>query len=267
MTLRAGPGHRSENHRITGCLGARGAAGLAVLAALALACMVAPLLGDGAAVRRGDVGPVIAALFDGRGSLSFTLLAGMAGGGIGVGWAVLAMTLEQRAERILMDAASRLVALPSALLVPLVIGLAGPDVGWLALVVALTAAPAVAGLAHAELQVLTRREFLAAARAAGLSEGAILRRHLIPNALRPLLAAGAFALPRALAAESFASLLGLGLPPPVGSWGAAIGSAARLGDGMTLAPPAFLLAVALWALCAVADGLLAGPTPAAGMRG
>ncbi|SMH56131.1 ABC transporter permease subunit [Azospirillum agricola] len=235
--------------------GGRAAAAMAVLAGLALACTVAPLMADGSVIRRHDADPVVAALLDGRGSLSFALLAGLLGAALGLGWAIAASALGQRAERRMMDAANRLLALPLILLAPLAAGLAGGGVGLLAATVAAATAPAVAALAHAELRALMRREFLTAARAAGLSEGTILRRHLIPNARRPLLAAGALALPRALAAESFASLLGLGLPAPVGSWGGSVGLAARLGDGLALAPPALLLAVALWGLCAFAEGL------------
>ncbi|MGF7174585.1 ABC transporter permease subunit [Azospirillum doebereinerae] len=242
--------------------GGRGAAAVAVLAGLALACAVAPLMADGAVVRRHDADPLVAALLDGRGSLSFALFAGLLGGALGVGWGVLATALGRRAERRLMSTATRLTALPLVLLVPLAAGLLGGGVGILALTVALAVAPAIAGLTHAELNALMRREFLTAARAAGLSEGAILRRHLIPNARRPLLAAGALALPRALAAESFAGLLGLGLPAPLGSWGASAGLAARLGDPVALAAPALLLAVSLWALCAFADSLRPGhPRP------
>ncbi|CAO3415629.1 hypothetical protein [Azospirillum doebereinerae] len=246
--------------RSDGRPGGRGGAAMAVLAGLALACAVAPLMADGAAIRRHDADPLVAALLDGRGSLSFALFAGLLGGAVGVGWGVLATALGQRAERRLMTAATRLTALPLVLMVPLAAGLLGGGVGILALTVALAVAPAIAGLAHAELNALMRREFLTAARAAGLSEGTILRRHLIPNALRPLLAAGALALPRALAAESFAGLLGLGLPAPLGSWGASAGLAARLGDPLALAAPALLLAVSLWALCAFAESLRAqGP--------
>ncbi|MBY6264923.1 ABC transporter permease subunit, partial [Azospirillum sp. 412522] len=162
-----------------------------------------------------------------------------------------------RAERRTIAAAHRMAGWPLALLVPLAGGLMGP-VWLLALVTALTAAPAVAALAHAELSALMRAEFLTAARAAGLPEGEVLRRHLIPNLTRPLLAAGVLALPRVLAAESFASLLGLGLPPALGSWGASVGLSARLGDPVALAPPALLLALALWAACAIADGIATG---------
>ncbi|AWU97106.1 ABC transporter permease subunit [Azospirillum ramasamyi] len=240
---------------------ARGLSGAAVLVALALASAAAPLMADGAVIQRLGADPVAAALLDGRGSLSFALLAAVLGGALGIGWALLAGLLGKlsgaRAERRTIAAAHRLAGLPLALLVPLTGGLVG-EVGPLAVVTALTAAPAVAALAHAELSALLRAEFLTAARAAGLPEGEVLRRHLIPNAARPLLAAGTLALPRVLAAESAASLLGLGLPPALGSWGASVGLAARLGDPVAFVPPALLLALALWAACAIADAAVAG---------
>ncbi|MBK1838273.1 ABC transporter permease subunit [Azospirillum sp. YIM B02556] len=240
---------------------ARGLSGAAVLAALALAAAAAPLMADGSALHRLDADPVAAALLDGRGSLSFALLAAVLGGALGIGWALLAglagTLVGKGAERRIVIAAQRMAGWPLALLVPLAGGLLG-QVWLLALVTALTAAPAVAALAHAELSVLMRAEFLTAARAAALPEREVLRRHLIPNLMRPLLAAGTLALPRVLAAESFASLLGLGLPPTLGSWGASVGLAARLGDPVAFAPPALLLALALWAACAIADGVAAG---------
>lgn len=234
----------------------KGAAGLALLVALALACTVAPLLNDGAGPLRADRDPVLTALTDGRGSLSFALLSGLLGAGLGVAWSGLAIALGDRAERRLMGAAARLVALPLALLVPLGVGLTGGGLPVLTALVAFSAAPLVAGLAHEELRALLRRDFLTAARAAGRSKGALLLHHLLPNAVRPLLAAGAIALPRALAVESLASLLGLGLPSSVGSWGGAVGVAARLGDGLALVPAALLLALSLWAFHAVADEAL-----------
>ncbi|WP_244433525.1 peptide ABC transporter permease, partial [Azospirillum sp. B506] len=172
---------------------ARGLSGAAVLAGLALACAAAPLMVDGGVVHRLDADPVAAALLDGRGSLSFALLAAVLGGALGIGWALLAglvgSLVGNRAERRTVAAARRMAGWPLALLVPLAGGLLGP-IWLLALVTALTAAPAVAALAHAELSALMRAEFLTAARGAGLPEGELIRRHLIPNLTRPLLGAG-----------------------------------------------------------------------------
>lgn len=224
------------------------AIGLIVLAVLALAVSIAPLLGDGV---------VEDALTAGQGSLAFALLAGLIGGGAGVLWGAMAVALGQRAERTMMSLANRLMGLPLVLGVPLASGLAGGGLWLLAGMVALTAAPAVAVLTQGALRALLRREFLTAAQASGISGRAILRRHIAPNAALPLVAAAWTALPRALAAESFASLLGLGLPDGVPGWGGLLGMAVRHGDPLAVAPPALLLALSLWALCAVGDGLRA----------
>ncbi|WP_448206407.1 ABC transporter permease subunit [Azospirillum sp. sgz302134] len=229
------------------------AAGIAVLAALTLAVPTAPLLGNG---------PLERALVAGQGSLSFAVFAGLVGGAAGLLWGVAAVALGQRAERVLMSLANRLMGLPLALGVPLAAGLGGRELWTLALSAALTGAPAVAVLTQGALRALLRREFLVAAQAAGLPPGRVLRRHLLPNAALPLAAAAWTALPRALAAESFAGLFGLGLPERVPSWGALLAGAVQRGDPLALAAPALLLALSLWALHAVADGLHAAATGA-----
>lgn len=230
------------------------AIGMAVLTAVALAAPAAPLIeivsggGSGGA-------PVAAALYAAQGSFGFALLAGLLGALGGAGWGILAVALGQRAERAMVALAERLSALPLVPGVLLVSGLAGRGLWVLAAAVALAAAPPVAALVRAELRSLLRREFLVAAQASGLTGTAILRRHVIPNAVVPVLAAAWPAFPRALAAESFASLLGLGLPDGLPSWGTALATAVRQGDPVALAAPAALLGLTLWALWAVGDGL------------
>ncbi|MCW2238355.1 ABC transporter permease subunit [Azospirillum canadense] len=226
--------------------------GLVVLITLLLSVPTAALIG----ARFGN-GPLERALAAGQGSLAFALLGGLLGAAVGLAWGVAATALGTRAERSLMRLAERLAGLPLVLALPLAAGLAGRGLWVLAPAAALTAAPFIALVTRAELRTLLRREFLAAAQAAGVPPGRILRRHLIPNAALPLAAAAWTALPRALAAESFAGLLGLGLPTPVPSWGAALAAAIRAGDPAALAAPALLLALTLWALHAVGDGLRA----------
>ena len=234
-------GHRLAAHRPA-------AVGLTLLAALMLAVPAGLVAGTG------PVGAVLAA---GHQSLSFALLAGLIGAALGLSWAAAAVALGERAERLMMAPAAALTGLPLALALPLAGGLLGPERGLapMAAVTALVAAPAVAVLAREELRALLRREFLTAAQAAGLPAVRRLRRHILPNALLPLAAAAWTALPRALMTESLASLLGLGLPEGVTGWGTAIGAAARAGDGAALAGPALLLALTLWALHAVGDGM------------
>ncbi|CAO3414983.1 ABC transporter permease subunit [Azospirillum argentinense] len=233
------------------------ATGLTVLAALMLAVATGLIAGGG---------PVGAALAAGHQSLTFALLAGLGGAALGLLWAATAVALGERAERAIMAPAAALTGLPLALALPLAGGLLGPERGLvpMAVVTALIAAPAVAVIARDELRALLRREFLSAAQAAGIPNGRRLRRHILPNAVLPLAAAAWTALPRALMAESLASLLGLGLPEGVTGWGTAIGAAVRAGDAVALAGPALLLALTLWALHGVGDGMRLAFSTAAG---
>ncbi|AWK87753.1 ABC transporter permease subunit [Azospirillum thermophilum] len=242
----------------------RASAGLVLLAAMALAALAAPLLPSGLpnwAAEQPANDPVVATLVEARGSLSFALLAGLLGAAVGIGWAVLAVFLGRQAERSMMRLAERLAGTPLVLAVLLLSGLSDRSAVVLSLAVALSTAPVVAGMAQAELRALMRREFLVAARANGLDEQTVFRRHLLPNALWSLAAAGWLALPRALAAECFASLLGLGLQQG-GSWGGAVAAALERGDAVAALLPVVLLAATLWALGAVGDGLrAAGKVP------
>jgi peptide/nickel transport system permease protein len=93
----------------------------------------------------------------------------------------------------------------SFLLVVLVLGLTG----WMG----------IARLVRAEVLGLKERSFVSAARAAGVGHWRLFLRHLLPNALTPLLVAAALGVGNAIMLEAGLSFLGLGIPPPAPSWG------------------------------------------------
>ncbi|HYG91733.1 MAG TPA: ABC transporter permease subunit [Azospirillum sp.] len=194
-------------------------------------------------------GPVTQALRAGHATLAFAAVAALAGALTGTLWGVLAAGLGRQVGRALARAAGWLAALPLALLPLVVAGLAGRAPLLFDMAVTASVVPGVAVAVHAIARDAARHEFQAAAEAAGLSRRAILWRHTVPGALGPLLAALWPALPRAMAVESMASLLGLGSSQ---TWGALIGTA---GSGFTLLPAAVLLAATLAALHAVGAGL------------
>ncbi|GJE27027.1 ABC transporter permease [Methylobacterium organophilum] len=120
---------------------------------------------------------------------------------------------------------------------------------------------------------LKNRDYVRAARALGLSAPAILARHVVPNALGPILAAAALTVPRVILLESFLSFLGLGVQEPATSWGVLIAEGARSIEAAPwmLAAPAGFLVVTLLALNALGEALeaalpgrhrRAGPMPA-----
>ncbi len=82
--------------------------------------------------------------------------------------------------------------------------------------------PGYARLIRGQIFSLREKEFIEAARAIGVTQSKILMRHLIPNALGPLIVAVTFGFSAAIVAESGLSFLGVGVQPPQASWGAMI---------------------------------------------
>jgi oligopeptide transport system permease protein len=97
---------------------------------------------------------------------------------------------------------------------------------------------------------IKQRDFVAAAEALGASAPAILWRHVIPNASRPIAAYLAVLVPRVILLESFVSFLGLSVQEPLTSWGVLIADGARNIQGSVhlLIFPAFFLGATLGAL-------------------
>ena len=115
----------------------------------------------------------------------------------------------------------------------------------------------VARLVRGQALALREREFVEAARMAGARDFAMLFRHILPNALGPIIVQATFAIPAAVLFEAFLSFLGLGLPPPTPSWGA---MAADGYHGMDFAPhivlaPTIALSITLMAFNWLGDGL------------
>jgi oligopeptide transport system permease protein len=90
------------------------------------------------------------------------------------------------------------------------------------IVMALTYWIGVARIVRGQVLTLKEREFIAAARGLGVKPPRILRTHLLPNVLAPVIVAAAFGIPGAIMLEASLSYLGLGIQPPLPSWGGMI---------------------------------------------
>ena len=100
--------------------------------------------------------------------------------------------------------------------------LAGPEVGMFVLIVVVIGAfrwMPVARLVRAQFFSLREKEFVEAARALGASHTRTVVRHILPNALGPVIVAGTIDIAAAIIAESTLSFLGLGFPPDIPTWG------------------------------------------------
>jgi peptide/nickel transport system permease protein len=121
-----------------------------------------------------------------------------------------------RAILVLFDIVA---AFPSLLFALAAVALAGPGVTRLVVLIALTLVPHFGRVARAQTLALSTAPFLEAARAIGASPWRILWRHILPNIAGPLLVLACLDIPGVIAIEAGMSFLGVGIPPPLPSWG------------------------------------------------
>jgi peptide/nickel transport system permease protein len=112
-----------------------------------------------------------------------------------------------------------IIGIPTFFLILMVVAFIGPSLFNIMVVIGLTAWPDVARLVRGEILSLKEREFIQAARVMGLSDLRIIVRHLIPNALGPVIVVSTLGVGSAILIESGLSFLGLGVQPPTASWG------------------------------------------------
>jgi len=101
------------------------------------------------------------------------------------------------------------------------------------------------------------REFVESARAVGSSPARLLLRHILPNAISPILVEATFGIARAIVAEAGLSFLGLGVAPPAASWGSMIGEGRHflfIAPHLVTAPGAAIL-LTVMAFNFLGDGL------------
>lgn len=108
---------------------------------------------------------------------------------------------------------------PNFFLILAVIAVVEPSIYNIMIVIGLTSWMGPARLIRGEILSLKEREFIQAARALGASDARIIIRHLIPNAIGPVLVNATLGIAGAILLESGLSFLGLGVQPPVPSWG------------------------------------------------
>jgi ABC-type dipeptide/oligopeptide/nickel transport system permease subunit len=127
----------------------------------------------------------------------------------------------------------------------------------------------LARLVRAQVLSLKEREFVEAARALGAGSGRILLRHLLPNTLAVVVVTATFGIPRAIVVEAALSFVGLGVQPPLTSWGAMIltgANAARAGLLHLILAPAAALSLTVLAYNYLGDGLRDALDPYFGSR-
>lgn len=122
-------------------------------------------------------------------------------------------------DRLTMRAVDIMLCIPGFFLILTVIAFVGHGIVNIMVVIGLTSWMGVARLVRAECLTLREREFVLAARAVGASDVRIIARHILPNALGPVVVSAVLGIAAAVLLESSLSFLGLGVQPPTPSWG------------------------------------------------
>jgi oligopeptide transport system permease protein len=163
-------------------------------------------------------------LLGGRISLLVGLVATTVSLLIGIAYGAIAGFAGGRLDELMMRAVDMLYALPYMMVVIALLALFGTQsaLGQLMLLfVALGAISwlTIARIVRAQVRSLKEQEFIVAARALGASRTAIIVRHLVPNALGPVIVYATLTIPSVMLLEAFLSFLGLGVQAPLASWG------------------------------------------------
>jgi oligopeptide transport system permease protein len=196
-------------------------------------------------------------LIAGRVSLAIGLLATAVALVIGVAYGATAGYLGGRIDMLMMRIVDVLYALPFIFFVILLVVFFGRNFVLMFLAVGAIEWLDMARIVRGQTLSIKRQDYVLAAEALGAGTGGILRRHVIPNTLGPVVVYVTLLVPKVILLESFLSFLGLGVQEPMTSWGVLIADGARAIQGAwwMLAFPAAFLVSTLFALNFLGDGL------------
>ena len=196
-------------------------------------------------------------MYGGRVSLAVGFIATAVALLIGVTWGAIAGYLGGRVDAVMMRIVDMLYALPFMIFIVLLMVVFGRNVLLLFLAIGAVEWLTMARIMRSQVQSLRQQEFVEAAISLGLSTGAIIRRHVVPNALGPIIVYTTLTIPSVMLLEAFLSFLGLGIQPPQTSWGLLISYGAETMEEYPwlLIFPGLALTITLFSLNFLGDGL------------
>jgi dipeptide transport system permease protein len=163
-----------------------------------------------------------------------------------------------RVDNIMMRIAEVLYGIPYLLMVILLMVVMDQGLWTLIIAMTITGWIPMARLVRGQVLQLKELEFVQAAKALGASTGWILKKHLIPNTMGPILVNVTLTVPQAIFSEATLSFLGLGIPAPKASWGTMASDALSsllIGNVYQLFIPGFLISLTMFAFNVLGDGL------------
>jgi len=158
-------------------------------------------------------------IYGARVSVAVGVSAVMLAGAVGVTLGVAAGYFRGWCDAAISRVIDTFMVVPGLLLTMAILGAVGPGIYTLVLVLGLTRWVTYARVVRGETLSLREREFVLAARAVGQSEGRIMARHILRNAAASVIVLATLNVAGTIIAESALSFLGLGVQPPVVTWG------------------------------------------------
>jgi peptide/nickel transport system permease protein len=198
-------------------------------------------------------------LHAGRVSLSVGLFAVSIYTAIGIALGSLAGYYGGWVDSLVMRMADVFLSFPSLIIIITLASVLGPSIYNVMLAIGLLGWPPIARLLRGELLSLREREFVLGARASGCGGARLVFRHLLPNAMAPVIVAATFGIAYAILIEAGLSFLGLGVQPPTPSWGNMLTDAQSLTVLESMPwlwlPPGIMIALAVLSINFIGDGL------------
>ena len=196
-------------------------------------------------------------LYGARISLSIGVVAAIINFLIGVVYGGVSGYLGGRADMIMMRIVDILISLPQLLYIVLIMLVLGSNMFSVILALCFASWTRTARVVRSEAMRLKHSEYVLAARLSGAKAAHILRKHLIPNAMGPIIVSTAFLIPNAIFSEAFLSFLGIGIQAPMASWGTLANDAipTLLSNPHMMLFPVLMICVTMFSFNFIGDGL------------
>ncbi len=196
-------------------------------------------------------------MYGGRVSLMVGFIATAVALVIGILWGSIAGFVGGRVDAVMMRIVDIMYALPFMIFIVLLMVVFGRNILLLFVAIGAVEWLTMARIVRSQVMALRKQEFVEAAYSMGLSRWAIIRRHIIPNTLGPVIVYTTLTIPSVMLLEAFLSFLGLGIQPPQSSWGLLINYGVETMEEYPwlLIFPGITLSLTLFALNFLGDGL------------
>ena len=175
----------------------------------------------------------------------------------GVIWGTIAGFAGGKVDAIMMRIVDTLYGIPFIILIILLMVIFGRNLILLFLAIGAVEWLTMARIVRSQVLNLSKQEFILSAEAMGVTKSSIVFRHLIPNAMGPVIVYATLTVPQIMLLESFLSFLGLGVQPPLSSWGLLIrdGAVSMEEYWWLLIFPSLAFSLTLFSLNFIGDGL------------